>query len=168
MSTTRFPMTPAGHARLKRQLERLKAERPHISAAIEEARAHGDLKENAEYHAAKEKQGMVEARIRDIETRVALAQVVDPASLSGARVSFGATVTLIDNDSDEELTWAIVGEDEADYRHGLLNYLSPIARGLMGKEEDDEVKIPVDAGVRSFTVLKVRFQAIELAPETAS
>jgi transcription elongation factor GreA len=163
MSNQKFPMTAAGHARLRKMLDQLKAERPQISAAIEEARAHGDLKENAEYHAAKDKQGLVEAKIRELETKIARSQIIDPTSLSGSRVSFGATVTILDNDSDEETTYAIVGEDESDYKNGLLNFMSPIARGLMGKEEDDEVKIHVDNGVRSFTIMKVEFVAIQLS-----
>ena len=162
----RFPMLPEGRDRLRAELEHLKkVERPAISAAIEEARAHGDLKENAEYHAAKEKQGMSEARIRLLETKLALAQVVDPEKLGGERVSFGATVRVLDVDTDEEAVYAIVGDEEADFKHGLLNYKSPIARGLMGKEEGDEVVIEVGAGTRNFEVLEVDFKKIELAPQ---
>lgn len=161
----RFPMTPAGRDRLKDELEHLKkVERPAISAAIEEARAHGDLKENAEYHAAKEKQGLSEARVRLLETKLALAEVIDPLRLNGNRISFGATVTLLDLDTDEELTYAIVGDEEADFKHGLLNYKSPIARGVLGKEEGDEVSIEVGNGTRSFEILDVEFKEIKLAP----
>jgi transcription elongation factor GreA len=157
----RYPMTPSGYARMKKQLDHLKrVERPGISAAIEEARAHGDLKENAEYHAAKEKQGLIEAKIRELDAKVSLAQVVDPTKLSGNRVSFGATVRLLETGSDEEVTYAIVGADEADLRYGLINYLSPIAAGLMGKEEGDEAKIRTDAGTRTFEILAVEFRDI--------
>lgn len=159
----RFPMTPAGYARMKKQLDQLKrVERPGISAAIEEARAHGDLKENAEYHAAKEKQGLIEARIREYEAKVSLAQVIDPTTLSGSRVTFGATVRLMDNDTDEEVTYSIVGADEADVKSRLLNYLSPIAAGLMGKEVDDDVEIRTDGGKRSFTILAIEYREIIL------
>ncbi len=159
----KYPMTPAGRDRMKRTLDHLKrVERPAISAAIEEARAHGDLKENAEYHAAKEKQGLTEARIREYEAKLAMAQVIDPERLSGARVSFGATVTLLDLDTDEELTYSIVGDDEADFRHGLLNYKSPIARGVLGKEEGDEVEIDTGSATRSFEILAVEFKPIVL------
>ena len=158
----RHPMTPASYRKLAAELDRLKTvERPAISAAIEEARAHGDLRENAEYHAAKDKQGHIEARIRVLETKIALSQVIDPASLSGAVVRFGATVTLLDLDNDEEMTLSIVGEDEADFKKGLLNYASPIARGLFGKEEGEEVSIEAPAGTRNFEILKVVYKAIE-------
>lgn len=156
-------MIPAAHARLRDELDQLKrVERPRISASIEEARAHGDLKENAEYHAAKDKQGLVEARIRALETRIALADVIDPERLGGSRVSFGATVKLLDLDTDEELVYAIVGEEEADFRHGLLNYKSPIARGILGKEEGDEVTIEVGSGQRNIEIIEVEFKPIAL------
>jgi transcription elongation factor GreA len=159
----KFPMTPAGYARLEQQLEQLRrVERPSIVAAIEEARAHGDLKENAEYHAAKEKQGHIEGRIMELQTRIAHAQVVNPASLRGGRISFGATVRLLDLDTDEELTYAIVGESEANFKAGLLNFRSPIAQALLGKEEGDEVKVDTGAQTRSFEILSVAFQPIEL------
>ena len=162
----RFPMTPAGRDRLKEELDYLKrVERPAISAAIEEARAHGDLKENAEYHAAKEKQGLSEARVRLLETKLALAEIVDPLRLGGHRISFGATVSLLDLDTDEEFTYAIVGDEEADFKHGLLNYKSPIARGVLGKEEGDEVSIEVGNGTRNFEILEVEFKEIKLAPK---
>lgn len=159
-------MTPAGRDRLKAELEHLKrVERPAISAAIEEARAHGDLKENAEYHAAKEKQGLSEARIRTLETKLALAEIVDPLRLGGGRISFAATVTLLDLDTEEEMVYSIVGDEEADFKHGLLNYKSPIARGILGREEGDEVTIEVGNGTRSFEILEVDFKPIELPPE---
>ena len=161
----RFPMMPEGRDRLRAELEHLKkVERPAISAAIETARAHGDLKENAEYHAAKDKQGMSEARVRLIETKLALCQVVDPEKLGGSRVSFGATVTVLDLDTDIEAVYGIVGDEEASFKHGLLNYKSPIARGLMGKEEGDEVSIEVGAGTRTFEILEVEFKRIPLPP----
>ncbi len=159
-------MTPAGHARLTNELDQLKRfERPAVSKAIETAREHGDLKENAEYHAAKDKQGMIEARIRLIEARIALAQVIDPLRLSGSRISFGATVTLLDLDTEDERTYAIVGEDEANFKHGLISYKSPIARGILGRLEGDDVEVPVADGVRSFEILTVSFQEIPLPAE---
>lgn len=162
----RFPMTPAGRDRLKAELDRLKrVERPAISAQIEEARAHGDLKENAEYHAAKEKQGMTEARIRTLETKIALAQVVDPTKLSGSRVSFAATVVLLDVDTDEELRYSIVGDEESDFKHGLISYKSPIAQGVLGREEGDETTIEVGSGTRTFEILEVLFDEIPLPEE---
>ena len=164
----RFPMTPDGFARMNAELEwRRSIERPAISKEIEVAREHGDLKENAEYHAAKEKQGLVEARIREMEAKIAMAQVVDPEKLDGRRISFGATVDLCDLDTDEEMTYSIVGEDESDFRTGLLNYQSPIARGILGKEEGDEVEITVGNGKRTLEILDVRFESIALAPQDA-
>lgn len=162
----RFPMTAAGRDRLKDELEHLKkVERPRISAAIEVARAHGDLKENAEYHAEKDKQGMSEARIRTIETKLALAQIVDPEKLAGSRASFGATVRLLDLDSDEELTYSLVGDEEANTKHGLLYFKTPIGQALMGKEEGDDVVVKIPNGVdRSFEILEIDFEAIKLAP----
>lgn len=161
----RYPMLPEGRDRLRAELENLKkVQRPAISAAIEEARAHGDLKENAEYHAAKDKQGMIEARIRTLETKLALAQVVDPEKLSGKRVSFGATVKLLDLDTDEELVYSIVGDEHTSFKHGLISYKSPIARGILGREEGDEVTIEVGAGQRNFELLDVDFVKVELMP----
>src|SRR5205085_12303858 len=127
----KFPMTPRGQARLKEELASLKAERPRISKLIEEARAHGDLSENADYDAAKEKQGLTEARIREIETKLALADVIDTTKLSGNRVVFGATVTLSDTESGEELTYTIVGEDEADIKAARIAVTAPVARALI-------------------------------------
>jgi transcription elongation factor GreA len=162
----RFPTLPAGIARMKEELEwRKSVERPSISQQIEVAREHGDLKENAEYHAAKEKQGLAEGRIRLLESRIAMAQVVDPEKLSGNRISFGATVELLDVDEDKKLTYAIVGEEESDFRHGLLSYKSPIAQGILGKEEGDEVEVKTGAGPRTFEILDVRFEAIPLPPK---
>jgi len=159
----RVPMTPAGRDRLRAELERLKrVERPEVVKAIEEARAHGDLKENAEYHAAKERQGMIEARIRDLEGRLGRAEVIDPTRLSGSRVTFGASVVLLDLDNDDaELRYAIVGEDEVAFRTGLISVLSPIAKGILGKEEGDEVVIRTDGGVRNLEIKSVEFTEIE-------
>ena len=159
----RFPMTPAGKKRLEAELERLRTvERPAIVVAIEEARAHGDLKENAEYHAAKDRQGQIEARIREFETKVGLAEVIDPTSLSGDRVRFGATVRLLDLDLDEEITYSIVGEDEADFRSGLISYQSPIARAVLGREEGDEVEVITGNGTRNLEIVEVQYKDIVL------
>lgn len=158
----RFPMTPAGRDRMRHELDRLRKERPLISAAIEEARAHGDLRENAEYHAAKEKQGLVEARIREFEAKLAMAQVIDPAKLSGNRVSFGATVDVVDEDTGDAYTYSIVGEDEANTKLGLISYKSPIARGLLGREEGDECLIDTGAAQRTLSISEVRFNEIVL------
>lgn len=159
-------MLPLGRERLKTELDHLRGvERPSISQAIEVAREHGDLRENAEYHAAKEKQGFVEARIRDLEAKLALAQVIDPERLSGHRVTFGATVTLLDTATDEELVYSIVGEEEASFKHGLINFKSPIAQGILGREEGEEVKVSTPSGDRTFEILEVEFKRIELAPE---
>lgn len=156
-------MTPAGLARLEEQLDLLRrVERPAIVQAIEEARAHGDLKENAEYHAAKEKQGHIEGRIMELQARIAHAHVVDPTALKGSKISFGATVVLLDHDTDEELTYAIVGESEANFKAGLLNFRSPIAQALLGKQEGDEVEFDTGAQRRHLEVLKVEFKAIPL------
>ena len=156
-------MLPEGRDRLRAELDRLKNhERPAISQQIEVAREHGDLRENAEYHAAKDKQGMVEARIRDLETKLALAQLIDPERLSGSRVTFGATVKLLDVDSDEELLYRIVGEEEASFKHGLINSKSPIAQGVLGREEGDEVKVATASGTRRFEILEVSYVKIEL------
>src|SRR6056297_422386 len=133
----KIPMTRAGHAALEAELKQLKSvERPAIIRAISEAREHGDLSENAEYHSAREKQSFIEGRIKELESVISLAEVIDPSTLSGT-VKFGATVHLVDEDTDEEKTWQIVGEHEASIEKGLLNIKSPIARALIGKEEGD-------------------------------
>lgn len=156
------PLTQRGAEALRVELKRLKSEeRPRIVKAIEEARAHGDLKENAEYHAAKEEQGFNESRIADIEGKLASAQIVDVASAgarAGGRVIFGATVDLIDADSGGELTYRIVGEDEADIKQGLLSFASPIARALIGKSEGDVVEVQVPGGERNFEIVAVRYE----------
>src|SRR6478609_6247739 len=142
------PMTPGGVLKLREELARLKEERPKISREIGVAREHGDLKENAEYHAAKERQGLVEARLKEIEDKLARAEVIDPAKLSGDRVRFGATVTLTNLDSDEQSTYQIVGADEADINHGLISISAPLARALIGKSIGDEVVVQLPAGTR--------------------
>lgn len=153
------PMTVEGHNVLKAELKRLKGiERPKASKAIEVARAHGDLSENAEYDAAKEAQGMLEARIRLIESHLATAQVVDVNTLKGDRVIFGATVRIVDIDSDEDREIMIVGEDEADADRGLISYLSPLARGLIGKQLDDLVTVRLPGGQREYEITGIKFE----------
>ena len=150
-------MTRAGHAALEAELKTLKSvERPSVIQAIAEARELGDLKENAEYHSAREKQGFIEGRIKELEGVLSLVEVIDPTKLSGA-VKFGATVTLVDEDTDEEKTWQIVGEHEANIEKGLLNIKSPIARALIGKEEGDSVEVHTPGGDKSYEVLKIQY-----------
>ncbi len=155
-----FPMTPRGQRILKDELRRLKEERPRISREIEEARGHGDLSENAEYHAAKEKQGHVEARIRELEAKLALAQVIDPATLSGTKVVFGATVTLADTDTDEEVVYRIVGEDESDIKQGLISVRAPLARAMIGRELGDSVRLKTAKGTREYEITEVKFEPL--------
>ena len=151
----KIPMTAAGYAALEIELKHLKSvERPAIIRAISEAREHGDLSENAEYHSAKEKQSFIEGRVKELEAVISLADVIDPAKLSGP-IKFGATVTLVDEDTDEEKTWQIVGEHEASIERGQLNIKSPIARALIGKEEGDSVEVRTPGGDRSYEVLKI-------------
>jgi len=150
-------MTPRGFKALDGELKQLKVEeRPAIITAIAEAREHGDLSENAEYHSAKEKQSFIEGRIKELEGMIGLAQVIDPATLSGA-VKFGATVTLVDEDTEEEKTYQIVGEQEADIHNGLLNIGSPLARALIGKEEGDSVEVRTPGGTRDYEVLTIKY-----------
>ena len=141
---------------LTEELARLKAERPLIIDAIEEARAHGDLSENAEYHAAKERQGQIEASIADIEDRLSRAQVIDPRDLSGDKIVFGATVTLIDED-EKPIRYQIVGQTEADAKSGKISYNSPLGRALIGKKIDEEVEVTVPSGDRFYLVSKIEF-----------
>ena len=153
----KIPMTRAGYDQLDAELRDLKTkERPAIIAAIAEARAHGDLSENAEYHSAREKQSFIEGRISELETVLSRAEVIDPAKLSGG-IKFGATVVLLDEDTDQEKTFQIVGEHEANLEKGLLNMRSPLARALIGKEEGDSVDVQTPGGVRSYEILSVRF-----------
>ena len=155
----KIPLTVRGAETLRNELNELKTvKRPAVIAAIAEARAHGDLKENAEYHAAREQQGFIEGRIKDIDAKLSHAQIIDVTSVdTGGRVIFGATVDVIDLESDEELTYQIVGEDEADIQQGLISVNSPIARGLIGKEEGDVAEINTPGGQREFEVLEVRY-----------
>lgn len=151
----KIPMTPKGFAGLEAELKQLKsAERPAIIKAIAEAREHGDLSENAEYHSAREKQSFIEGRIKELEGVLSLAEVIDPRRLSG-NIKFGARVTLVDENTDEEKTWQIVGEHEANIEAGLLNIKSPIARALIGKDEGDSVEVRTPGGMRSYEVLSI-------------
>ena len=154
----RMPITLRGAEKLRDELRRLKAEaRPAIIRAIAEARSHGDLSENAEYHAAREQQGFIEGRIKEIEQRLANAQVIDPAALTDTgKVVFGSTVELAPVEGGAELRYQIVGDDEADIRQGLVSINSPIARALIGKSAGDEVEVAAPGGARSFEVLAVR------------
>ncbi|HCB76215.1 transcription elongation factor GreA [Sphingomonas yantingensis] len=152
----KMPMLQEGYDKLTSELKRLKAERPLIVDAIEEARAHGDLSENAEYHAAKERQGQIEASIADIEDKLSRAQVIDPRDLSGDKVVFGATVTLLDED-DKAVKYQIVGQTEADAKTGRISYNSPLGRALIGRRLDDEVEVSVPAGDRYYVVSKIEF-----------
>lgn len=155
----RIPMTAEGHAALQSELKTLKSvERPNIIAAIAEARAHGDLSENAEYHAAKEKQSFIEGRIAEIDDKLARADVIDVTKLSGGKIRFGATVTLIDVDTKEESTYKIVGEDEANVKDGKISITSPIARALIGKEEGDEAEVAAPSGARAYEISKVEYR----------
>ena len=153
----KIPMTRAGHAALDEELKTLKSvERPAVIKAIAEAREHGDLSENAEYHAARERQSFVEGRIKELEAMLSLSEVIDPTRLSGA-VKFGATVTLVDEDTEEERTYQIVGESEADIERGLLNIRSPLARALIGKDEGDSVDVRTPGGLKSYEVVAIRY-----------
>jgi transcription elongation factor GreA len=156
---SKVPLTARGAALLKEELRRLKSdERPKVTAAIATARAHGDLKENAEYHAAKDQQGLMEARIRDIEGKLSNAQIIDVTELNaGGRVVFGATVHLIAADDRTEARYQIVGEDEADIKEGLLSIGSPIARALIGKREGDEVEVVTPSGKRAYEITAVEY-----------
>ena len=155
----KVPMTPEGHAHLREELQRLKdVERPRISRAIGEAREHGDLRENAEYHAAKKEQGFVEARIRDIEFKLSHAEVIDVSRVNaGGRVVFGATVDLYDSEEDAQITYQIVGEEEAEIREGRISIASPIARALIGRQEGEEVSVRAPGGDRLYEILGVRY-----------
>src|SRR6185503_10734909 len=154
----KVPMTPEGQARLREEMKRLKeVDLPQVVKDIGTAREHGDLSENAEYHAAKERQGMIVARISYIEQTLARAEVIDPSKLSGTKVQFGARVKLLNVDSDEEQTFQIVGPEEADIKLGRISVASPLARGLIGKEIGDEVKVQMPAGPRTFEILSVTY-----------
>ncbi|MBT3010234.1 MAG: transcription elongation factor GreA [Candidatus Thiodiazotropha endolucinida] len=157
---SKVPLTAKGAAKLQEELKQLKiVERPKVIKAIAEARAHGDLKENAEYHAAREQQGFVEGRIKDIEGKLSHAQIIDVTKLdAGGKVVFGATVVVLELDNDEEFTYQIVGDDEADIKHGLVSISSPIARALIGKQEGDDVFLETPGGPREFEILEVRYE----------
>jgi transcription elongation factor GreA len=152
----KLPMLAEGYEKLSRELKLLKEERPLIVEAIEEARAHGDLSENAEYHAAKERQGQVEATISDLEGKLSRAQIIDPTTLSGDKIVFGATVTLLDED-EKPVKYQIVGEAEADARKGRISYSSPLGRALIGRLLDDEVEVSVPSGDKFYVVSKIEF-----------
>ena len=154
----RTPMTLRGAEALRSELKRLKSEdRPNVIKAIAEARAHGDLSENAEYHAAKERQGWIESRIAEIEDRMARAQIIDVSKLSGAQVKFGATVSVIDEDTEEQARYQIVGEHEADVRSGKISIASPIARAMIGKEIGDVVEVNTPGGVKAYEILNIEW-----------
>ncbi|MGQ0610863.1 MAG: transcription elongation factor GreA [Paracoccaceae bacterium] len=153
----KIPMTRGGYAVVDEELKLLKSvERPAIIRAIAEAREHGDLSENAEYHSAREKQSFIEGRIKELEAILSLAEVIDPTRLSGP-VKFGATVTLVDEESDEQKVYQIVGEVEANLERGLLNMRSPLARALIGKDEGDSVEVRTPGGARNYEILAVRY-----------
>jgi transcription elongation factor GreA len=155
-SEDKLPMLAEGFTMLESELVRLKAERPQIIDAIEEARAHGDLSENAEYHAAKERQGQVEAMIADVEDKLARALVIDPSTLSGDKVVFGATVHLLDED-DKPVKYQIVGQTEADAKSGKISYNSPLGRALIGRKVEEEVEVTVPSGDRYYVVERIEF-----------
>jgi len=155
----KVPMTVRGEKLLRAELRRLKSEdRPQVIQAIAEARAHGDLKENAEYHAAKEQQGFIEGRIKEIEGKLSHFQVIDVTTIDAkGKIVFGATVELLDGQTDTEMTYKIVGEDEADISEGLVSYTSPIARALIGKHEGDEITFSAPGGEKRYEIIEVRY-----------
>ena len=154
----KVPITRAGHSALDSELKKLKSEeRPAVIRAISEAREHGDLSENAEYHAAREKQSFIEGRIKELEGLLGRAEVIDPSKLSGA-IKFGATVQVVDEDTDETKTYQIVGEPEADIEQGLLNVKSPLARALIGKEEGDSVEVRTPGGQKCYEVVSIAYR----------
>ncbi|WP_239805948.1 transcription elongation factor GreA [Croceicoccus hydrothermalis] len=156
MAVEKVPMLAEGYEKLTADLKALREERPRIVDAIEEARAHGDLSENAEYHAAKERQGQVEASIADLEDRVSRAQIIDPATLSGDKVVFGATVSMLDED-DKPIRYQIVGQTEADAKKGRISYSSPMGRALIGKKVGEEIEVTVPSGERFYLIDKIEF-----------
>ena len=159
MSMERVPMTIEGYKNLEAELHRLKSEeRPRIIQAIAEARSHGDLSENAEYHAAKEAQGLNESRVAEIEDKISRAEVVDTAKLSGTTVKFGATVTLVDEDTEDKVKYKIVGDAEASVKDGKVSISSPIARALIGKSKGDSAEVTTPKGSRSYEILKVEWK----------
>src|SRR6201996_6800138 len=152
-------MTAPGLQRLEEELRQLKSvERPAVIRAIAEAREHGDLSENAEYHAARERQSFIEGQIGEIEDRISRAEVIDPSKLTGGTVKFGATVTLVDEDTDEESTYQLVGEFEADINAGRLSITSPLARALIGKQVGDNIEVTTPGGSKAYEILKIEFK----------
>jgi transcription elongation factor GreA len=155
----KIPITPQGYRKLKDDLEKLlKVERPQNIKAIAEARTHGDLSENAEYHAAKEKQSFIEGRIREIQSRLAQSHVIDPSTISQDKIAFGAKVKLLDTDTDEEKTFTLVGPDETDIKNGRISIHSPIGKSLIGKEEGDTVVVNAPAKTLEYEILEIRFE----------
>lgn len=155
----KVPMTASGHQAMLEEIKHLKAvERPRIIKAITEARAHGDLSENAEYHAAKDQQGWIEARVAELEDKVSRAEVIDVTKLSGDTVKFGAVVTLVDEDSEEQSVYQIVGEFEADVKKGKISVTSPIARAIIGKKKGDSVEVMTPGGGKSYEIVKIRYK----------
>jgi len=155
-SVEKLPMLAEGYERLTADLKALREERPRVVDAIEEARAHGDLSENAEYHAAKERQGQIEATIADLEDKISRAQIIDPTTLSGDKIIFGATVTLLDDD-DKPVRYQIVGPYEADAKAGRISYNSPLGKALISKKVDDEIEVTVPSGEKFYLVQKIEF-----------
>lgn len=155
----RMPITPAGYQKLQEELKKLlKVERPQNIKDISEARAHGDLSENAEYHAAKERQSFIEGRIQDLKTKLALADVIDPSMISQDRIAFGATVKVIDVDTDEEKVFQLVGQEEADVKNGRISIISPVGRALLNKEIGDVVTIKAPAKTMEYEILEIKFE----------
>jgi transcription elongation factor GreA len=153
------PISPEGAARLRDELLNLRSvERPRVIQMIATAREHGDLKENAEYHAAREKQSFIEGRVKEIEDKLARAEIIDPSKLAGSRVAFGATIKVQNIETEEEAVYRILGADEADINQGILGVTSPLARGLLGKEVGDEVKVRMPGGERTYEILEVSFK----------
>ena len=157
---SKVPMTVRGHELLQAELKKLKSvDRPNVVKAIAEARAHGDLKENAEYHAAKEQQGFIEARIKDLEGKLSHKQVIDASAVDArGKVIFGSTVVILDEATDNEITYKIVGEDEADIKQGMISYTSPISRALIGRNEGDEIEFQAPDGLKTYDILEVRYE----------
>jgi transcription elongation factor GreA len=158
MMATSIPMTREGHQRLQEELKRLvREERPKVVQDIAEARSHGDLSENAEYDAAKHRQGFIEGRIKELNDKIARAQIIDPAELNSEKVLFGATVTLFDVDSGVEVTYQIVGEDEADLKDRKISVTSPVGKALIGHRLDDEVRISVPGGLKIYEIIDIKY-----------
>ena len=154
-----IPMTPGSYQRLQEELKNLmRVERPKVVLDIAEARSHGDLSENAEYDAAKERQGMIEGRIQELNDKIARAQVINPADITSEKVVFGATVTLFDVDTDKEVTYQIVGEDEADIKDGKISVTSPVGKALIGHHLEDEVRIKVPSGLKVYEITNIRYE----------